>query len=165
MKKRFMALSALLALCLLAGCARSVPEAQPQRYFTAGFTLRRGEAVIEGTVAVLAYDDLRLTFTRPQILSYLTLRRTAEGFEADIAGAGDEIAHRTLPTAAPVNVLCDTLREVLYGHPEWSADGDGTLTARTFLGDAEVLTLLDAEGYPARIACEQKEIYIDFTIL
>ena len=149
-------------LLLFAGCGRLPAAFAPQRSFTTDFTLFHGDYAIEGSVTCNSYEDIRLAFTHPQPLSYLTLQIGTETWLADIAGATDALEARDLPAAAPVRILAETLRKTVFEQQTFVRDAEG-FTTETEIGGNPVTARFAPDGKIRAIRCEPLGVRIDFT--
>ena len=149
-------------LLLFAGCGRLPAAFAPQRSFTLDFTLYHGDHTIEGSVICNAYEDIRLAFTHPQALSYLTLQIGTETWLADIAGATDTVEARDLPAAAPVRVLAETLRKTVFEQQTFVREAEGFAT-ETEIGGSPVTARFAPDGKISSIHCEPLGVRIDFS--
>ena len=161
MKKTAMLLSLLL---LLAACGRpAAVRFAPERHFTLDFTLESGDYTIEGALTCSAYNDLRLSFTHPALLKYFTVRVSTEGYVTDVAGVGDEIAARQVPTFAPVSVLCEAVRAAVFTQTPFTKNAAGEYETRTPVGGAEVTVTFGQDGMLKEIVCPETKLKIQFT--
>ena len=159
--KRFFAVFA--AVLLLAGCGGGRRLAfTPQRYFTAPFTLAHGDYIIKGQLTCNSYEDIRLTFTFPEGLTYLTLQVSSDGFTADIAGVTDEIPADMLPGGAPVRLLTDAVRDTVFTQHTFTADGGYYVTVAAVCGSTAVCRF-GADGSIYKITCDAINAEITFT--
>ena len=153
----------LLSLLLLAACGRpAAVRFEPNRYFTLDFTLETGEYIIEGAVICNAYNDIRLSFTHPPLLGYFTMRATDEGFVTDVAGAGDTIDARQVPTFAPINILCEAIRTAVFTRTPFTKNDAGDYETRFPLGNAEVTVTFGPEGTIMEIECSERKLKVQF---
>ena len=153
---------ALLLLLLAPGCGITPPTPfAPASLPETGFTLQTGETRIEGTLACDPAGEIRLRFSSPPALTYLTATYADEVFRLDVAGAADTVAARELPTFAPVLLLCETLRDALFTQREFKKDGGAYVAALTYGGE-KVACRFSPDGRIRRIDCEAKQITIDF---
>ena len=150
---------------LLAGCGGGRPAAfMPQRYFSAPFTLAHGDYIIRGRIVCKSYEDIRLTFTYPEALTYLTLRAASDGFAADIAGLTDEIPADTLPGGAPVRLLTDAVRDTVFTQHTFTADGTYYVTESDVCGSTAVCRF-GTDGSIYKITCDAMNAEITFSEL
>lgn len=160
MKRTALLLSLML---LLSACGRpAAVHFEPNRYFTLDFTLETGDYIIEGKVTCNAYNDIRLSFTHPPLLGYFTVRATAEGFVTDVAGAGDTIDARQVPTFAPVNILCEAIRTAVFTRTPFTKNDAGDYETRFPLGNAEVTVTFGPEGTLKSIVCPERKLRVKF---
>ena len=159
-------LALLFALLLLfAACGRPAPvRFEPERYFTAAFSLENGDYIIEGEIRCCAYDDIRLSFTHPALLRFFTVRAAPEGFFTDVAGVPDTVEARRMPTFAPINVLCEALRRAVFEHNEWTRAADGGCETKIPIGGRTVTARFDADGYMTGIDCPETDLKVRLTI-
>ena len=155
----------LLLLCalLLASCAKpAAVRFEPARSFASDFTLETGDYIIEGRLTCNAYDDIRLSFTHPALLSYFTVRASSEGYTTDVAGAADEIEARQVPTFAPINILCEALRTAVFTQTQFTKTEAGELETRVPVGGAEAAVVFSPEGAVREIRCERQKLKVSF---
>jgi hypothetical protein len=156
-------LAVFAAVLLLAGCGGGRTAAfVPQRYFTAPFTLAHGDYIIKGQIVCNSYEDIRLTFTYPEGLTYLTLQVSSDGFAADIAGITDEIPAGMLPGGAPVRLLTDAVRDTVFTQHTFTADGGYYVTVADVCGST-ALCRFGADGSLYSITCDTMNAEITFS--
>ena len=153
----------LLLIFLFAACGRpAAVRFEPERYFTLDFTLETGDYIIEGEIACNAYDDIRLSFTHPALLRYFTVRVSSDGYATDVAGAGDEIAARQVPTFAPISVLCGAVRTAVFTQTPFTENAAGEYETQVPVGNAAVTVTFGPDGMLRRIECAETKLRVTF---
>ena len=153
----------MLICFLAAGCGRlPLSSFTPAQTASLGFTLRTGEAAIEGTLQCNSFEDIRLRFTSPAALTYCTAVFSGETLQMDIAGVADTVETAELPTFAPALLLCETLRRALYERQDFTREADGNYLAVLPYGGRAVRCRFTPAGAILQIACEAEGITIDF---
>jgi hypothetical protein len=160
MKKTAFLLSLLLLLSACGGPA--AVRFEPERSFTLDFTLETGDYTIEGTLDCRAYDDLRLSFTHPALLGYFTVRYSSEGYLTDVAGAGDEIAARQVPTLAPVRVFCEAVRAAVFTQTPFTLSSAGEYETQVPVGNVTVTVTFGQDGMLREIVCAETKLRVTF---
>ena len=152
-----------IVLLLFAACGRpAAVRFEPERYFTADFTLETGDYIIEGTLKCSAYNDIRLTFTHPALLRYFTVRAAEDGFETDVAGAADEIEARQVPTFAPVRILCEAVRVAVFTQTAFTQNEAGEYETRVPVGNVSVTVAFGPDGGLKSIVCPESRLKVRF---
>ena len=160
MKKTALLLSLLLLLSACGGPA--AVRFEPERYFTLDFTLETGDYIIEGTLDCRAYEDLRLSFTHPALLGYFTVRYSSDGYITDVAGAGDEIAARQVPTLAPIRVFCEAVRAAVFTQTPFIQNGAGDYETAVPVGNVAVTVTFGPDGMLKSVACAERKLKVKF---
>ena len=160
MKKTLLLFAFLLLLSACGGPA--AVRFEPERDFTLDFTLETGDYIIEGALDCRAYDDLRLSFTHPALLSYFTVRYSADGYLTDVAGAGDAIEARQVPTFAPVSVLCEAVRTAVFTQTPFTKNDADEYQTQVPVGSAAVTVTFGQDGMLRRIECAERKLRVTF---
>ena len=148
---------------LLAACgARGKNDFTPVRYFTAAFTLTRGDYEIRGALTCNSYEDIRLTFTSPPGLKYFKVQITSQGYITETDGVPDEIAAEELPTLSPLAVLGETLRKTVFAPCDFTKNEDGGFTAVTETGGQTAETRFSPDGKILSVTCAAAELRVTF---
>ncbi len=161
MKKQ---IAAVLCVCvLLAGCGAKRGEAfSPVRYFTASFTLTRGDYEFRGALTCNSCEDIRLTFDYPEGMRYFTVRISSEGYLTETDGVPDGISAEELPAAAPVAVLGEALRKTVFAPCEFTKNEYGGYTAVIQTGGQTAETRFSPDGRLLAIECAAAELRVTF---
>ncbi len=153
------ALCALCALLMLAGCGKTAAARfAPRHPFTAAFSLYRGDYEITGTLECRAYNDIRLTFTHPEALCFLTLTAGEEGLTASVAGVPDTVSFGELPAAAPLKTLVFALRQAVFRQNAFTRAETGFETVVPLQGGPAACRF-SPEGLPRSIRCGDTVIW------
>lgn len=122
-KPKFCAVLLILPL-LCAACGKQPTAFSPARATGRAFTLTVGERTLTGELTILAYNDIRFTFSAPEGLTFFSCTADETGLATTVDGRADRIDYETLPDDAPMKLLPAALRKAVFENvPFTKTDG------------------------------------------
>ena len=152
----------LFLLLLCAACGKQPTAFSPARATERAFTLTVGERTLTGAVRILAYNDIRFSFTAPEGLTYFSCTADETGLSTAVDGRADRIDYETLPDDAPMKLLPAALRKAVFENVPFTKTDGGYETAVEVCGGS-VTVAFDEAGLPTAVRDADGAFSCDFS--